>query len=200
VRPAAVDSSTKPFFFPLRQDLDGSGSIRYTEFLAATIEAQGAINEERLAEAFDRIDADDSGYISTANLKEMLGDEFAPEELDAIIKEAATDNDGKISYAEFLALWEDRNEQKREEVISEIKGLVPMESISRSTSERTTSLGSNGGSNHGSAEDLVSRANFIEQKVESTRRASSVDSEKHVAFQEAVTTIPEEDFDLDASG
>ena len=35
----------------LYQDLDGSGRIRYTEFLAATIEAQGAISEERLAEA-----------------------------------------------------------------------------------------------------------------------------------------------------
>ena len=45
------------------QDLDGSGRIRYTEFLAATIEAQGVISEERLAEAFDRLDSDDSGAI-----------------------------------------------------------------------------------------------------------------------------------------
>jgi Ca2+-binding EF-hand superfamily protein len=45
-------------------DLDGTGRIRYTEFLAATIEAHGAINEQRLAEAFDRLDSDDSGFIS----------------------------------------------------------------------------------------------------------------------------------------
>ena len=49
-------------------DLDGSGKIRYTEFLAATIEVHGAIDEERLAEAFDRIDCDDSGYISFGKL------------------------------------------------------------------------------------------------------------------------------------
>ena len=42
-------------------DVDGSGSIRYTEFLAATIEATGWISEERLAEAFDRVDHDDTG-------------------------------------------------------------------------------------------------------------------------------------------
>ena len=36
--------------------MDGSGKIRYTEFLAATIEARGAISEIRLAEAFDRLD------------------------------------------------------------------------------------------------------------------------------------------------
>ena len=29
--------------------------MKYSEFLAATIEAHGAIDEERLAEAFDRI-------------------------------------------------------------------------------------------------------------------------------------------------
>lgn len=44
-------------------DIDGSG-IKYTEFLAATIEAHGTIDENRLAEAFDRLDSDDSGYIS----------------------------------------------------------------------------------------------------------------------------------------
>ena len=48
-------------------DLDGSGHIDYTEFLAATIEARGVIAEERLAEAFDRIDSDDTGQISKEN-------------------------------------------------------------------------------------------------------------------------------------
>lgn len=42
-------------------DVDGSGRVLYTEFLAATIEATGWISEERLAEAFDRVDSDDSG-------------------------------------------------------------------------------------------------------------------------------------------
>lgn len=45
----------------LHQDIDGSGRIRYTEFLAATMELHGAIREELLAEAFDRLDSDDSG-------------------------------------------------------------------------------------------------------------------------------------------
>jgi Ca2+-binding EF-hand superfamily protein len=31
-------------------------------------EAQGAISENRLAEAFDRLDLDDSGYITTDEL------------------------------------------------------------------------------------------------------------------------------------
>lgn len=36
--------------------------IMYTEFLAATIEACGRIEDDRLAEAFDRLDCDDTGY------------------------------------------------------------------------------------------------------------------------------------------
>lgn len=42
-------------------DVDGTGKIQYTEFLAAALESTGWISEERLAEAFDRLDHDDTG-------------------------------------------------------------------------------------------------------------------------------------------
>lgn len=44
------------------QDLNQNGHIMYTEFLAATIEARGRIEEDRIAEAFDRLDSDDTGF------------------------------------------------------------------------------------------------------------------------------------------
>ena len=44
------------------QDLNNNGKINYTEFLAATIETFGNIEEDRISEAFDRIDCDDDGY------------------------------------------------------------------------------------------------------------------------------------------
>lgn len=43
------------------QDINNNGHIMYTEFLAATLEAHGYIEEERVANAFDRLDSDDSG-------------------------------------------------------------------------------------------------------------------------------------------
>ena len=43
-----------------------------SEFLAATIECQGQLREEALAEAFDRLDSDNTGFISRANLKSIL--------------------------------------------------------------------------------------------------------------------------------
>lgn len=171
-------------------DLDGSGKIRYTEFLAATLEAHGAISEERLAEAFDRLDSDDSGYISTENLQEILGADFPKSDIDSIIQEADLTKDGKISYTEFLALWEDKNETRRDSFIQEIS-LIPgaMPSDHSGTSDLDDSeCGDNAGSSH---EVIVSRANFIENKNDAKRRCIEDVDAKHVIFDEQVTTIPQ---------
>lgn len=93
-------------YITTEQDLDGAGSIRYTEFLASAIESQGVIDEHRLAEAFDQLDCDDSGYITEENLKAILGEEFPNEEIKAIINECDLTRDKRISYNEFLAMWD----------------------------------------------------------------------------------------------
>lgn len=86
-------------------------STTYTEFLAAAIETQGEIVEERLEEAFDRIDSDDSGCISKDNLKKLLQERFLGGSLTdtymgEIIDECDTlTKDATVSYNEFLALY-----------------------------------------------------------------------------------------------
>jgi Ca2+-binding EF-hand superfamily protein len=69
--------------------------IMYTEFIAATLEARGHIEEERIAEAFDRLDSNDSGYISKTDLREILGKDATTKQINDIIKEGDTDKDGK---------------------------------------------------------------------------------------------------------
>lgn len=81
----------------LRSVVDLLNSFSFAKkFLAATIEAQGHIKEDRIAEAFDRLDADDSGYISAKNLREFLGEDCSAEEVEQIIKSADTSKDGKM--------------------------------------------------------------------------------------------------------
>ena len=63
--------------------------------LAATLEAQSYIEEERIAEAFDRLDGDDSGYISKKNLRQFLGSNATSKQIDNIIREGDADGDGK---------------------------------------------------------------------------------------------------------
>ena len=107
-------------------DVDGTGRVHYIEFLAATLEALGSIDEDRLAEAFDRIDSDDSGFITIEDCKclcvggcfvssshhrgctvrDFLGDDVPRETLQRIIDEADLVHDRRISYREFLELWD----------------------------------------------------------------------------------------------
>jgi len=46
------------------QDIDKNGYIQYTEFLAATLETLGNVEENHLIEAFRQLDEDKSGYIT----------------------------------------------------------------------------------------------------------------------------------------
>jgi calcium-dependent protein kinase len=92
-------------------DIDGTGNLHYSEFLASTIEAHGSIDEERLAEAFDRIDGDDTGYITASDLKEFLGEDIPDKYLTDIIDEADIRQDQRIAYDEFLAMWTGAGDQ-----------------------------------------------------------------------------------------
>lgn len=151
------------------QDLDGTGKIRYTEFLAATIEAQGAISEDRLAEAFDRLDSDDSGYIDAANLIDMLGEEFPKDEIHAIIDEADISRDNRISYSEFLALWEEKNEVRREAMLQEISVHSDISDEVSAFTESRDELDLEA--------DAMARANYIQGKHLSGRKISAITSQ-----------------------
>ena len=83
------------------------GVISYTEFLAATLEAQGHIDEYRIAEAFDGLDCDGSGYISKDDLREILGAKCTNEYVMKLLEEFDADGDGQISYPEFKRAFED---------------------------------------------------------------------------------------------
>ena len=56
------------------------------------------IEEERVAEAFDRLDSDDSGFISRQNLRDFLGKEGTTDQINRIMNEGDKDNDGKSKY------------------------------------------------------------------------------------------------------
>jgi len=84
-------------------DHDGTGVISYTEFIAACLEGTTIIQEDQLAEAFDRLDADDSGFISKENLRDILGNQFSPELVDEMIKEGDFKQTGHIDFEEFMA-------------------------------------------------------------------------------------------------
>jgi hypothetical protein len=156
--------------------------------LAATIEAQGAISEERLAEAFDRLDSDDSGYITTDNLRELLGDEIAEEEINAIIKEADLTNDNRISYPEFLALWEDKNEEKRESMIVDLR--QHSASLNSDADHWISSYRQELNDDSISENQTLARANYIEGKQLSERKSCKL---SHLSAKDIMQLLYTED-------
>jgi calcium-dependent protein kinase len=53
-------------------DTDNSGQIDYTEFLAATIDAQIYMRDDYIRTAFDMFDSDGNGAIDKNELKQIL--------------------------------------------------------------------------------------------------------------------------------
>jgi len=87
-------------------DVDETGLIHYTEFLASTVEAMGNIETEKLEEAFDRLDTDNSGFITIENLKEILGDDYEEATLRQMIAEGDFNKNGHIDFEEFRLLMQ----------------------------------------------------------------------------------------------
>ena len=88
------------------------------EFIAATLETRGAIEDEQILAAFDKLDTDNSGYISKGDLCTILGDTFSMQDCDTIVNdllaEADADKDGRVSYDEFLQLFRQKSRGETE--------------------------------------------------------------------------------------
>lgn len=89
----------------LSMDIYGDGFIRYTGFIAATIEAQGDITAEKIEEAFEFLDVDSTGFISKNNLRRYLDRKLPDNYLGKLVHEVDSDGDGAICYQEFVKLF-----------------------------------------------------------------------------------------------
>jgi len=83
-------------------DYNHDMEIHYSDFLAAMVSTKIDLHDRLISNAFRRFDADDSGYITAGNLREILGTE-CQEQAEAFIREADHLQDGQISLPEFAA-------------------------------------------------------------------------------------------------
>lgn len=94
-----------------QMDVDESGRINYTEFLAATMGVNGEITERRIQEAFEVFDTDDSGFISRDDLRQMLGKDAEESFVERLLKEADVDQNGSISLEDFKQLFRENHKE-----------------------------------------------------------------------------------------
>jgi len=78
--------------------------IHFSDFLAAMIDGTHVqLHEELLHEAFRKFDVDDSGYITSDNLRHVLGDSFEGVKVEKLLNEADLQHHGKLTYHEFAS-------------------------------------------------------------------------------------------------
>jgi calcium-dependent protein kinase len=92
-------------------DTDNSGEIDYTEFIAATLDAQTYMRNDYLRSAFDIFDVDGSGKIDAEEIVRILGSEDVKmenlpnlETIQKYIKDNDQDGDGEIDFNEFCEM------------------------------------------------------------------------------------------------
>ena len=123
----------------------------------------------------------------------MLGEDFPAEDIETIITETSGTN-GKISYAEFMAQWQDQTEFVQEErMIQEVMVNESVDQISVLSLEESDTGDQTDG--------CVARVNFIERKSLSERKLLDVsaperkspipDTPRRVMFQQSTESIAE---------
>lgn len=87
-------------------DINRDGAIEYTEFLAASIDKESLLSEEKLLAAFRNFDKDGSGTISANEIKNVLGvgRNIKQEIWEEIIGEVDNDGNKAIDYEEFKSM------------------------------------------------------------------------------------------------
>lgn len=89
-------------------DKDDSGVIDFNEFFSLMQhKSKDYQHEEELLEAFKVFDRDGTGIITSAELEHiMLGvsEKTTKEEIEELIRQADSDNDGFINYEEFVRM------------------------------------------------------------------------------------------------
>jgi calcium-dependent protein kinase len=86
-------------------DLNKSGYVNYTEFLAATADWRKLATKERLQIVFKSYDLDGNGSISVREFKELLGcADIEDDDIRYTLTTFDKNNDGEIDFPEFLSL------------------------------------------------------------------------------------------------
>lgn len=88
-------------------DVDGDGQLSYQELIATIVQRKMCLKEERIWEAFCRLDLNGDGHISMDELKQVFqGEDTA--HLKELISDVDKNNDGVVDYDEFLAMWKEK--------------------------------------------------------------------------------------------
>eukprot|EP00456_Euglypha_rotunda_P056749 TRINITY_DN4671_c0_g1_i16.p1 TRINITY_DN4671_c0_g1~~TRINITY_DN4671_c0_g1_i16.p1 ORF type:complete len:502 (+),score=118.79 TRINITY_DN4671_c0_g1_i16:228-1508(+) len=83
-------------------DVNGDGVLSLEELKLTCVQRKLMAKEERIWNAFRKLDLDNNGKISTKEIETVLGTGTAAKEL---IAEVDSNGDGEVDYDEFIEMW-----------------------------------------------------------------------------------------------
>lgn len=84
-------------------DSNHDDEINYSEFLAAMVSTKISLHDDLLHNAFNRFDTDNSGVITAANMRELLGQTCSDQQIKEVMADAEQLHNGTMTYAEFAS-------------------------------------------------------------------------------------------------
>merc|ERR1711868_74096 len=89
-----------------KADMDKNGAIDFTEFNTLWTSLKGG-DDEDIRDEFHKYDADKNGFITKDEMMQAVSilSQDKRSEAEKFIAQLDVDNDGKVSYPEFLLVW-----------------------------------------------------------------------------------------------
>ena len=87
-------------------DMDKSGFLDYSEFIAAAMDLRKSLSKQNLEAAFKMFDTDNSGSITVSEIQAVMGNMSSEgdEQFQKVLKEVDQDGNGEIDLKEFKEL------------------------------------------------------------------------------------------------
>lgn len=121
-------------------DSNGSGSLDYTEWIAATMDHKLYMQRDVCWAAFRVFDLDGDGKITREELDKVLNggnvrNALGASKIDKMIKEVDTNGDGTIDFEEFFAMMTTRPKPRKRPPVSTAAGSSPLSKRPRPTAD-----------------------------------------------------------------
>jgi len=101
-------------------DANHQEEIHYSDFLAAMAGSRIKLHDDLLKDTFKRFDTEGTGKITEDNLRSVLGETFAPEEVHAMMQDVNASNTGEISYMEFIHYLQDNPSSEHQDAAAKL--------------------------------------------------------------------------------
>jgi len=112
-------------------DVDGDGALSYNELLMTCVQRKVNAKEERLWNAFCKLDLNGDGRVTKEEIEQVLGAADAK----TLIAEVDKNGDGTIDYEEFMEMWSNKQNFEPPQLLTATPATTTAETVATPTKQ-----------------------------------------------------------------